>query len=411
MKRFVILVVLALAASACAGTGESETQGKGLPSTVKVGVIAPLTGSGSGAGEDIQRGAKLAEKMVNESGILADSKFKVVIEDDQSDPTAATAAAESLYGKGIRLFAGGAGSGPNQAILNSLSRHDDVVSVGCGCSTSDIEKEYGQEDWVFFTYPWAYDYQDAAVKFLDALEPAPKTVGLLHSTTPYGEEQAAIAIEKLKSSGTAEIVANEKFDEEGTDLTPALTNIKKAQPDVLYVIGYTTDSILAVRQARSLDVGADLILGTPQMATTEFYDALGRDAEKITFVSVWEPISEFPASEQYSKVLPSTEDFVARYEKEYGRPPTSFALALSYVPVVSLAIAMAEKDTAETAVLKDFLADRYSTLTPMGELKFVPSKDAQYHGYSDMGAYQWVDGKKRLVTPGAEGSEPVQFED
>ena len=415
MKRLLslpVLLTLVLSATACADFGGSRRQQEeGLPSTVEIGVIAPLTGASAGGGEDIERGARLAETMINESGVLGDTELKVVIEDDQTDPTAATAAAESLYRKGIRMFAGGASSGPNQATLNVLSRYDDVVSVGCGCSTSDIEKEYGQEDWVFFTYPWAYNYQEAAVEFLENLEPAAETVGILHSTTPYGEEQAAIAIEKLKSNGIVDIVATEKFDESGTDLTPALTNIKRAQPDVLYIIGYTNDSILATRQARSLDVGADLILGTPQMGTSEYEEALGADAEKVTFVSAWEPTAEFPAAEAYPEIFPATEDFVARYENEYKRPPTSLTMALSYVPIATLAIAMAEEGTTDTGELAGFLAEDYSTMTPMGNLEFTPSEDAKYHGFSDMGVYQWIKGEKHFVMPGEEGAEPVQFEE
>lgn len=407
LRTVAFAAVLACLAPAAVSCGTATGDG----SVIKVGTIAPLSGASAGAGGEIERGVELAEQAVNDSGILGDRRLDVVVQDDQTNPTTAVNATTGLYGRGVRFFAGGTGSGPNQAVLNTLSRYDDVLSIGCGCSTTDIENEYGRESWTFFTHPWVYHYQDTAVGFLESLSPKVRTVALLYSTNPYGQEQAKYARAELKRNGKLRVVAEQEFDQEGTDLTPALTNIKRAKPDVLYILGYTNDSILATRQAKSLGVGSKLTFGTLQMGTTEFQQALGPDADDVAFIEVWAPSTHYPASKKYPDLFPATTTWTSMYEKRFHRSPNAFSLVTGYIPVVALAIAIAETGSLDRDVLARYLGEQLSTETPLGPLRFKQSKVARHHAFSSMGVYQWRNGKKVYVLPGKAGSTPVKLGD
>ena len=80
------LAVAALALSACGSRTDStttSTAGSGTK-TVKIGVIAPLSGNLSALGLGIKNSVDLAVKQANESNAVAGWKFEVIAVDDES---------------------------------------------------------------------------------------------------------------------------------------------------------------------------------------------------------------------------------------------------------------------------------------------------------------------------------------
>ena len=93
-KIFMILLTMMFILGACSqgssgdnGNNGSSESNNGGGDTVKIGVVAPLTGPAALYGEQVEAGAKLAAKLINEEGgILGGKQIELVIEDDQSKP-------------------------------------------------------------------------------------------------------------------------------------------------------------------------------------------------------------------------------------------------------------------------------------------------------------------------------------
>ncbi|MGF6743967.1 ABC transporter substrate-binding protein [Paraburkholderia atlantica] len=65
---------------------------------IRIGLLAPLTGAGGAYGEGMVNAAKQAANFINSEGggVLGGRKIEIVVEDDESNPTAGVAAARKL---------------------------------------------------------------------------------------------------------------------------------------------------------------------------------------------------------------------------------------------------------------------------------------------------------------------------
>ena len=91
MERKIINVVVAAALTALVGTAGAQT-------IVKIGHVAPLTGTAAHLGKDNELGAKMAIDELNAKKLKIggeEIKFELLSEDDASDPKQGTAAAQN----------------------------------------------------------------------------------------------------------------------------------------------------------------------------------------------------------------------------------------------------------------------------------------------------------------------------
>src|SRR5262245_26819034 len=65
-------------------------------STIKIGLVQPLTGAFAAGGTDVVEGAKIAADQINASGGVPGKKLELLIEDTKSNPTEAASVAEKL---------------------------------------------------------------------------------------------------------------------------------------------------------------------------------------------------------------------------------------------------------------------------------------------------------------------------
>jgi len=86
--------------------------------------------------------------------------------------------------------------------------------------------------------------------------------------------------------------------------------VKDAKPDALLWVGYLSDSLLAMRQMRELDVNVKVIIapGGAGFNDIEFIRQGKGDAEYCSIGIYWSPDAKWPGNEA----------FVKRYKEKYG---------------------------------------------------------------------------------------------
>ncbi|MFZ1861308.1 MAG: ABC transporter substrate-binding protein, partial [Candidatus Competibacter sp.] len=89
-----------LAVAAALGLALSVTAGQAAD-TVKIGLMAPLTGSWASEGQGMKKIVDLLAEQQNAKGGMLGKKIEVVTEDDGGDPRTASLAAQRLTTQGV----------------------------------------------------------------------------------------------------------------------------------------------------------------------------------------------------------------------------------------------------------------------------------------------------------------------
>ena len=83
--------------------------------TVKIGLMAPLTGSWASEGQDMKQIVELLVEEVNAKGGLLGKQVELMTEDDGGDPKTAALAAQKLSTQGVAAVIGTYGSSVTEA--------------------------------------------------------------------------------------------------------------------------------------------------------------------------------------------------------------------------------------------------------------------------------------------------------
>lgn len=184
---------------------------------------------------------------------------------------------------------------------------------------------------------------------------AAKELGLLKAavlrdnTSDYSQGLTD-AFSNTYSALGGEILIEEAYQAKETDFKSLLTNIKAANPDVLFVPGYYEEVGLIIKQAREL--GLDVpVLG-----------ADGFDSPKLVEIAGAENLNGTYYSNHYSSsdTSPEVVTFKNAFNKEFSKDPDAFnALGYDMAYMVADALERAgeadrEKLTAALASTKDF---------------------------------------------------------
>ncbi|NMG45472.1 ABC transporter substrate-binding protein [Aromatoleum toluvorans] len=246
---------------------------------VKLGSVAPLTGTISHLGKDNENGARLAIEDANAKGVTIAGKkvkFELMGEDDQADPRTGTTVAQRLVDAGVKGVVGHLNSGttiPASRIYNQAG-----VPMISPSATNPTLTRQGYKA-VFRTI--ANDVQQGSVlgKFIVG-SLAAKTVAIIDDRTAYGQGLAD-ETEKAVKAGGGKIVAREFTTDKATDFNAILTKIRGAKPDVIFFGGMDAQGGPMLRQLKQLGVEAKFVTGdggcSPEMIKLAG-DAIGANA-------------------------------------------------------------------------------------------------------------------------------------
>ncbi len=227
---------------------------------VKLGNAAPLTGTISHLGKDLENGTRMAIETVNAAG-GADIggkkvRFELIGEDDQADPRTGTTVAQRLVDAGVKGVIGHLNSGTS--IPASRIYHQGGVPQVSPASTNPklTQQNY---DSVFRTI--ANDVQQGgalgefAVKTLGG-----QRIAIVDDRTAYGQGLADETDKAVKAAGGA-VVAREFTTDKATDFNAILTKIRATNPDVIFYGGMDAQAGPMLRQIKQLGLNVKFLSG------------------------------------------------------------------------------------------------------------------------------------------------------
>jgi branched-chain amino acid transport system substrate-binding protein len=117
--------------AACVGQASAQ---------IRIGLMAPLTGSWASEGRAMKQIVDLLADEVNEAGGVLGQKVEIIAEDDGGDPRTASLAAQRLSTQGIVAVIGTYGSSITEATQNIYDENK-IVQVATGSTAIRLSEK------------------------------------------------------------------------------------------------------------------------------------------------------------------------------------------------------------------------------------------------------------------------------
>jgi len=301
------LVVAMLAVSACGAAG-----GK----TVKVAILAPLSGDVATFGQSTRDGATLAFDEWNANGGVNGKQVEAVVEDSQCNPEAAVSAANKVIDQdGVKFIIGEVCSSASIPI-SEIATAKNVLQIS-PTSTNPIVtvNEDGTTKPTVFRACFIDPFQGAvAAKFALENLGAKTAAVFLDQGNDYVRGLAEVFIQQFEAGG-GQVLVKETYTGDDQDFSAILTKVKDAAPDILYLPDYYSTVNLIAAQAKERGVTATLLGG-------DGWDSSDLD---LTVTDGGYYTNHFSPAD----TRPIVQGFVSKYETAYGSTPDALA-ALAY---------------------------------------------------------------------------------
>lgn len=301
--------------------------------TVKVGLLASLSGYVASYGIDERDGALLAIDEINKSNAIPGVKLQPIVLDDKGDPTAAVEAAQQAIDQGAVAILGPTTTA-GTAALASIATARQVPEVSFGLLTAKPH-----EDPPAYAFSLSIEPKDEALGDLAVALAGKdvKTAAIIYDSNAYGQ----LISDALKQDAPAKglrIVASEAFKSTSTDMTPQFTAIRAANPDVIIEVGGGTTPALIARQMYELGMHQKLVIsavsfgiGDAKFAQIAGPSALANVRHTAFAEEVWNTLPK--SDPRYAKL----HAMIPAFRKAYGRDPNGYGAAAAYDAAWALA--------------------------------------------------------------------------
>jgi branched-chain amino acid transport system substrate-binding protein len=332
--------------------------------TLKIGMVAPITGTGAESGLYQTRGAKLAVEAVNKAGGVLGRQVELVIEDDQTTNPGIVLAFSKLVGdKSIPAFIGSIRSTQVHAIEPDVLKLGKPVMIG----GTDPVLTHSNNPWFFRFRPndiySARVIADFGVKALGK-----KKWAIVHSTDAFGTSGMKALVENLKTLGI-EPVLIQGYTNKAEDFTPVALAVKQSGADVMGTyFTFETDIGIFAKQLSQLGVSIAWV-GSPS-TVVETARKLGGEALYGTYA-----VADFNADSS-----PASKAFAQKYEAAYKNPPDNFS-SWSYDAVTVLCMAMNHAKSLEPEKIRQAILAVKGFPGAEGTYTFDKNGDG-LHGYN-----------------------------
>lgn len=348
---------------------------------ILIGSSISSSGSNARTGQYQIEAYKLWEAQKNAAGGLLGRPVQMVIYDDQSDPSTGSRLYERLLTEDqVDLVIGPYASSVTQAVAQITERYGQPL-LSAGASAGEIWERGFQ--YIFGVYSVAQDYfKDIILNIATAQ--GYTTAAVIYEDTIFPTSTAVGAIALCQEAGI-EVVVEEKYPQEATDVSSVLTRVREADPDMLIGGSYLPDSILITRQSKELGVNPRMYGFSVGAAQPDFYEGLQADAEYVLGPSMWEPQIETEGNAS----------FVAEYQAMWERDPDYHA-ATGYAGCQILERAVSNVGAIDLEGIREQLLSLTMPTVLPGEYKV--DENGRQVGHIPL-TVQWQGGKKLIVAP------------
>jgi branched-chain amino acid transport system substrate-binding protein len=336
-----LLILASMVLTACGGAGST---GGG---TIKIGLLAPLSGAVPTFGVSTQEGVEMAVKEWNDKGGVLGKKIELIVADSQCEADPAVNAANKLIDQdGVKFLVGEVCSKASIPV-SEIAVQKGVVQISPTSTNAALTVNADGSTKPYIFRACFIDPFQGLVMAKFAMGKGFKTAFVMYDQGNDYTVGLAENFEKAFAEMGGQIVGKETYTAQDTDFSAILTKVAESKAEVLFLPDYYNIVNLVGQQAKDKGVTAAMMGGD------------GWDSSDLDLTAA---NGGFFSNHYYSgDTRPIVVDWLAKYGAAYkddsGNPKVPDALATLGYDAANLLIAAIEKaGTEDTAKVSEALA-------------------------------------------------------
>jgi branched-chain amino acid transport system substrate-binding protein len=331
----------------------------------KVGAIFSVTGGASFLGDPEKKTAEMVVEQINQAGGINGKKIKLIVYDDETDPTKCNLHARKLIQQDkVVAVIGPSVSGLSLAIV-PLFEKQGVPLISCAASYKIVTNEATGKPyrWVFKT-PQSDSLAVEAI-YTQMQKMNISKIALISVSDGFGSSGRQELL-RIAPEYNMEIVADEKYDPKDTDMTTQLTKIRRAGPQAIINWSVGPSQVTVVRNWRDLGMEKILFFQSHGFGSLKNIELAAGAAE-----GVYLPLGACSVAELLPKDHPQKEvtmQYLRDYTARYKEPLSSFGgYAWDAIHLVADALKAVGPDKGK---IRDYLENRKNFIGQHGVFNF-----------------------------------------
>ena len=352
-SRVVLLGLLLLLLLAC------------QPTPIKIGAFLSLTGSTAAYGISAANAIKLATEEANADGKIKARRIELEIEDDHSNTQDVPGIVNHLIKehKADALLAEPVST--RAMIAAPIAQQNKIVMI----SSASVRPELTQlGDYIFRACFVSSTEGEAVARFASEKLKAKTAAIILDDKNDYAVVLAGYFAESFKKLG-GQIVRQQQYEANATDLSTQMQAIKTATPDIIFAPGFYTTAPLVAREVKRAGIKA-ILIGSDGWDSPDLMKGGSEIFEGVYFANHFWAGSDDPLVKK----------FVADYRAKYGVDPDAGA-ATAYDAARMLFDAFKRAKSTESADVRDALAQTKDFPGVTGKITLDANRNAQVPVY------------------------------
>ena len=266
--------------------------------TILIGLAGPLTGPSARIGKDLENGAQLAIADANAQKPTLNGKavtFKLLSEDDQSDPRTAVAVAQRLVDEGVVGVVGHWNTGTS--IPAARIYHDAGIA-----QVAPVATGHGYTQQGFDTSFRVMGHDDdggnyAGIYAVTQLKA--KRIAVIDDRTAFGQGLADEFIKSLAAQGI-QPVAREYVDDKTVDFSAVLTTVRSKNADLIFFGGVDSQAAPLARRIKQLGMNTPL-MGAGGFVSQTFLTLAQKEGEGVVALEPGLPLEQMPGGKAFEQ--------------------------------------------------------------------------------------------------------------
>jgi branched-chain amino acid transport system substrate-binding protein len=334
-RRFFTVAIAALGITGLACSSCSKPS-----DDIVVGAYLSLSGSDSTFGSDTKDGIELAVDEVNKAGGVKGKKVKVLYEDDKSTPQEASNKVRQLIDRDKVVAVLGEVASSRSMAGGLICNTKKVPMVTPSSTAVEVTKD---REYVFRSCFTDAQQGDVAARF--AFEKlGKKNAGVFYVAQDNYSSGLAQSFKDAFQKLGGKIVVDKPYQAKETNFSTYLEELKKANPEIIFVPNYYNDMVVIARQAKAAKIPGSMFLGGDGWDSSVLLEGAGDELEGAYFTNHYAPDVPWANSQA----------FIKAFKERYKKDPGSLA-AQGYDAAKMLFDAISRADTPTPEAIKDAL--------------------------------------------------------
>lgn len=318
--------------------------------TVKIGNVEPLSGPSASVGVQGKQAREMAVEEINAAGgikSLGGTKLELVYADSKSDPTVGVTETERLINtEKVNLMTGCWNSAVTYPATQVAERYGIPFVVPVAVRDTITERGFKNVFRIAAKDSWWVRDQFRFLKDMQAETGVQlKKIAFVFENGDWGTGFAEKWRELAKKDGY-EIVLDEPYPSTATDLTPVVTKLKSANPDIVMLVSNAADAILLTNTMAEMQIKPKVVLASGGgHADPKFLENTDTNALGIFDEVEWNTDVNKPGAKETN----------AKFKKKYGYDLTGESVD-AYAAMYVIADALERAASTDPAKVRDALA-------------------------------------------------------